>query len=85
MELRYHQSANNAAEWNEGSLIWDDRLGWGAVRVNCEWLVDVHGNRRRFKTEAGAKKAAEQFTAGPLGPVGGKSMYDPFSGEANES
>lgn len=60
MELRFHQHGNRT-EWDAGCDVWDDLLGWGAVRVNGDWLLDANGNRRRFKNEAGAVKAAKQY------------------------
>lgn len=37
---------------------WQPLFGWGAVAINGELLRDQFGNPRRFKTEAGARRAA---------------------------
>jgi hypothetical protein len=66
--IRYHQHhavahLDRAAfdrSFREGCDTWVEGQGSGSVAVDGEWLVDKEGQRRFFKTAAGANRAARQ-------------------------
>lgn len=57
-----------------------------ANRLRDEGHKEAESEVRRASNRMGnvGRDLLDKFSVGPLGPVGGKSMYCPFSGEAVE-